>query len=406
MIGIEKKFKNFKEKILSIFFIVYPFILSNIMSKNVVFSQFISKVYIFVSLLLVLYSIFNILKNYKYFNLFRNSLIMFLSSYILLYNSGFYDKNDFYNTIFTIIRLFILLLIMSFFNQITNRKYNYEYEYFTIFILIIVISFLFMYNFFYIEFLDIIFYIDICMIILYVSIFILFCREYFKKQVKEFKFLVIYLSYVGFYFFIEKLYVVFDLYCNGYILFNGIYVLHLNLFLNEKKFITCVDSNVYMSFYNIIVNHDIFYFDCDKSFFSMDNYDIKLADNLTIFYLNVNKFDAIYSMYGEKGKKDILKNTICIINEVLNIKFYKNIFDDFVFFVYIDNDDERREIIEKLHIKSIEISRACEYDYNISIGYAVYDKKKDRNGINSIIDRAYKNMYLDKQMMIYNLYEY
>jgi diguanylate cyclase (GGDEF)-like protein len=123
-------------------------------------------------------------------------------------------------------------------------------------------------------------------------------------------------------------------------------------------------------------------------------------EKTAIILADINNTKYINDTYGHHaGDFVIVKCSQSLISVFGDDEFcYRIGGDEFVCIVYNESDKAVNEKIDAFFQNCAEINSDCPYPFEVSIGYAFYDKQLDKN-IYDTVKRADKDMYRSKSGM-------
>jgi diguanylate cyclase (GGDEF)-like protein len=125
---------------------------------------------------------------------------------------------------------------------------------------------------------------------------------------------------------------------------------------------------------------------------------ISLDKNITIFVADMNNMKAINDTYGHHaGDEAIVLCSQCLL-QVFGRRVYRIGGDEFVCIQYDLNEKSIADLLEGFKAECKSKNETSPYSFEMSIGYAVYDKAID-NTIYDTVKRADKDMYENKHKM-------
>lgn len=125
---------------------------------------------------------------------------------------------------------------------------------------------------------------------------------------------------------------------------------------------------------------------------------ISLDRNITIFVSDMNNMKQINDTYGHHaGDEAIILCSQCLLR-IFGRRVYRIGGDEFVCIQYDLTQDLINSLLIEFQDECVRVNKDSDYQFNMSIGYAVFDKNIDKT-IYDTVDRADKAMYERKHKM-------
>lgn len=130
---------------------------------------------------------------------------------------------------------------------------------------------------------------------------------------------------------------------------------------------------------------------------------IEHSQRTTIILADINNTKYINDTYGHHaGDFVIVQCSQCLLDILESDEYcYRIGGDEFVCIEYDISEEMIKEKIKAFFKRCEEVNAECPYPFEVSIGYAVYDKTQDHS-IHDTVKRADKDMYHRKNTMKFN----
>lgn len=193
----------------------------------------------------------------------------------------------------------------------------------------------------------------------------------------------------------------FDIFGNGFFLRIGLllFMSFLGIWY-MKTYIHMAKENIEKSVYERLAYTDSLTLKKNRRAFTEDILKIKeSSEEGTIVFADINNLKVINDTFGhEEGDKAIVLVSRALEKfEILKLDVYRLGGDEFCIIARGKNKIEVEKIINNV-VKIIEIfTKDNEYDISLAYGYSEYNTLNDN--IDAVVDRADKNMYINKKKM-------
>jgi diguanylate cyclase (GGDEF)-like protein len=123
------------------------------------------------------------------------------------------------------------------------------------------------------------------------------------------------------------------------------------------------------------------------------------SEQISMFYIDLNKFKPVNDTYGHKAGDFVLKESAKRLNTMfMNLGFTGRLGgDEFAVVLLNKNKDESKKYIEDIKLKIEEKIKFNEMDFNISASIGLANYPEDTNNPDDLMSLADKLMYKDKK---------